>query len=50
VRPEIDVALVGVTSRDELADILAASEQPLPDFDWQACALDDETLLTPSRW
>jgi aryl-alcohol dehydrogenase-like predicted oxidoreductase len=49
-RPEIDVALVGVTSRDELADILSASEQPLPDFDWQACALDDEIVLTPSRW
>jgi aryl-alcohol dehydrogenase-like predicted oxidoreductase len=49
-QPQIDVALVGVTSRNELADILAAAKQPLPDFDWQACALNDEIVLTPSRW
>jgi aryl-alcohol dehydrogenase-like predicted oxidoreductase len=49
-QPQIDVSLVGVTSRDELADIVAAAKAPLPDLDWQACALDDEMVLTPSRW
>lgn len=49
-RPEIDVALVGVTTPAELDEILAASALPLPDLDWAALALDDETVLTPSRW
>lgn len=49
-RPEIDVALVGVTTPDELAEILTAAARPLPDLNWAALALDDETVLTPSRW
>jgi aryl-alcohol dehydrogenase-like predicted oxidoreductase len=49
-RPEIDVALVGVTQAAELAEILAAAAQPLPGLDWPALALDDELALTPSRW
>jgi aryl-alcohol dehydrogenase-like predicted oxidoreductase len=49
-RPEIDVALVGVTSVDELEEILAASERPLPALDWSALALNDEVVLTPSLW
>lgn len=49
-RPEIDVALVGVTRLAELDEILAAAAQPLPALDWAAQALDDETVLTPSRW
>lgn len=49
-RPEIDVALVGVTAPSELDEIIMASAQPLPDMDWAALALDDETVLTPSRW
>ena len=49
-RPEIDVALVGVTSRAELDDILAAAALPLPRLDWGSLALDDELVLTPSRW
>jgi aryl-alcohol dehydrogenase-like predicted oxidoreductase len=49
-RPEIDVALVGVTSMEELEDILSASERPLPALDWSALALNDETVLTPSLW
>ena len=48
--PEIAVALVGVTSLAELEEILAAAKEPLPPMDWEAMALDDETLLTPSRW
>jgi aryl-alcohol dehydrogenase-like predicted oxidoreductase len=49
-RPEIDVALVGVTMPNELAEILTAAALPLPNLDWTALALDDETVLTPSRW
>jgi aryl-alcohol dehydrogenase-like predicted oxidoreductase len=49
-RPEIGTALVGVTSRAELDQILAASSAPLPALDWAALALDDELVLTPSRW
>jgi aryl-alcohol dehydrogenase-like predicted oxidoreductase len=47
-RPEIAVALVGVTTVAELDEILAAP--PPPALDWQALALDDELVLTPSRW
>lgn len=49
-RPEIDVALVGVTSVGELEDILAAAESPLPSLDWSTLALSDEKVLTPSLW
>jgi len=49
-RSEIAVALVGVTGLDEFDAILAATAQPLPALDWQACALTDERLLTPSLW
>jgi aryl-alcohol dehydrogenase-like predicted oxidoreductase len=49
-RPEIAVALVGVTGRDEFDEIFAAAAQPLPDLDWDACALADERILTPSLW
>jgi aryl-alcohol dehydrogenase-like predicted oxidoreductase len=49
-RPEIDMALVGVTARDELDEIVAAAALPLPGIDWSACALDDERILTPSLW
>jgi len=49
-RPEIDVGIVGVTSRAELDEILAAARMPLPDLDWADFALKDETVLMPSRW
>lgn len=49
-RPEIAVALVGVTGLDEFNAIMAAAAQPLPALDWQACALKDERILTPSLW
>ncbi|MDB5740640.1 MAG: bifunctional regulator KidO [Alphaproteobacteria bacterium] len=49
-RPEIDVALVGVTSLGELEEILTASALPLPALDWSALALNDEVVLTPSLW
>lgn len=49
-RPEIAIGLVGVTTRAELDEILAAAAHPLPDLDWDACALADERILTPSLW
>ena len=49
-RPEVDVAVVGATSRHELDEILASARAPLPDLDWAACALDDARILTPSLW
>ena len=49
-RPEIGTALVGVTSRAELDQIVAAASTPFPALDWSALALDNELVLTPSRW
>jgi aryl-alcohol dehydrogenase-like predicted oxidoreductase len=49
-RPEIGVTLVGVTAPAELEEILATAAAELPPLDWSALALDDELLLTPSRW
>ena len=49
-RPEIDVALVGLTGLAQLKEIIAAALAPLPDWDWTACALTDERVLTPSLW
>jgi aryl-alcohol dehydrogenase-like predicted oxidoreductase len=49
-RPEVDVAVVGATSRHELDEIFAAARAPLPEFDWRACAVDDARILTPSLW
>lgn len=49
-RPEIDVAVVGATSRHELDEILGAARAPLPELDWSACALEDARILTPSLW
>ncbi|MBV9539850.1 MAG: aldo/keto reductase, partial [Alphaproteobacteria bacterium] len=49
-RPEIDVAVVGVTALTEFEEIVSAALRPTPAIEWEASALDDETVLTPSRW
>ena len=49
-RPEVDVALVGITSQVELEEILKATEGPIAALDWPSLALDDELVLTPSLW
>jgi len=49
-RPEIDVAVVGVTTVSEFDEIVAAARQPTPSIDWASCALNDEIVLTPSLW
>lgn len=49
-RPEIDIALVGVTQLSELEEIVGAAALPPPALDWPALALRDEIALTPSLW
>ena len=49
-RREIGTALVGVTTADELKEILIAATHPLPALDWPSYALQDDIVLTPSRW
>jgi aryl-alcohol dehydrogenase-like predicted oxidoreductase len=49
-RPEIAIGLVGVTSANELDEILQAAKAPLPALDWASFALKDERVLTPSLW
>ena len=49
-RPEIDVAVVGMTGLRQLQEIVASVLSPLPELDWTACALKDERILTPSLW
>jgi D-threo-aldose 1-dehydrogenase len=49
-RPEIDVALVGVTGKSELDEVIAASMSASPALDWGACALEDPFVLTASMW
>jgi aryl-alcohol dehydrogenase-like predicted oxidoreductase len=49
-RPEISTALVGVTRAAELQEILDAAKRALPALDWDAMALDDDVVLTPSLW
>ncbi|MBS0472184.1 MAG: aldo/keto reductase [Proteobacteria bacterium] len=49
-QPEIDVAVVGVTTAPEFEEILSAARHPAPALDWPACAFDDEVVLTPSLW
>jgi aryl-alcohol dehydrogenase-like predicted oxidoreductase len=49
-RSEIKFSLVGVTSSSMLNEILSAANRPPPDLDWASLALNDELVLTPSRW
>jgi aryl-alcohol dehydrogenase-like predicted oxidoreductase len=48
-RPEVDVAVVGVAALKQLNEILG-SLGPVPEIDWEACALKDARILTPSLW
>ena len=49
-RPEVDCAVIGVTALRQLEEILTTIAAPVPALDWDACALDDARLLTPSLW
>jgi aryl-alcohol dehydrogenase-like predicted oxidoreductase len=49
-RPEVDVGIVGVTTTSELDGIITAAAAIPPEIDWNACAIDDPMVLTPSNW
>lgn len=50
-QPEIDRLTIGVTSCDELNEILAAAAKPLrEDFPWAECAITDKSVIDPRRW
>ena len=49
-RPEADVVLVGVTTAQELAAVVAAASHPPPDLDWDDMAIDDPSALESERW
>jgi aryl-alcohol dehydrogenase-like predicted oxidoreductase len=49
-RPEVDVAVVGVTSVRELSEIAAAARNPPPPLIWSDLAINEKLLLTPSLW
>lgn len=49
-QPEIRRVVVGVTGLPELDDILSAVAAPSPDIPWPEIAIDDATVLNPSRW
>lgn len=48
--PEIDKAIVGVCSREQLAEVLRAAgrRNPLPDY--SIFAIQEESILNPSKW
>lgn len=48
---EVDRLIIGVTSCDELNEILAAASKPLrDDFPWSDCAITDKAVIDPRRW
>jgi aryl-alcohol dehydrogenase-like predicted oxidoreductase len=49
-QPEIRRVVVGVTGLPELNEILAAAAASPPDIPWAEMAIDDATVLNPSRW
>lgn len=48
-RPEVAVAIVGATDRDELLQIATAAGARV-EFEFERFAVDDEALLNPARW
>lgn len=48
-RPEIDMAIIGVTGESELQEVINAAG-PQPDFDWQSLATNDPRIVLPANW
>ncbi len=49
--PEVDCVVAGVTTRDELAGLVAACRGSLPqDLNTAALAIENEAVITPSQW
>jgi hypothetical protein len=49
-QPEIRRVVVGVTGLPELNEVLIAAAASPPDLPWADIAIDDPTVLNPSRW
>lgn len=49
-QPEIRRVVVGVTQSSELKEALAAAAASPPNLPWTDIAIDDPTVLNPSRW
>jgi spore coat polysaccharide biosynthesis protein SpsF len=48
--PEIDRAVVGISSVEEAQDIIAAAAQVPASIPWEALGVEDEVLLDPRLW
>ena len=48
--PEIDRAVVGISSVQEMQQILAAAARDTASMPWDALTVDDEVLLDPRLW
>lgn len=49
-RPQIDVAIVGTTSVQEISEVVNAARNPSPPIAWEELAINDQLVLTPSLW
>ena len=49
-RPEVDLAVIGLTGLRQLEETLTAIATPAPELDWASFALSDTRVLTPSLW
>jgi spore coat polysaccharide biosynthesis protein SpsF (cytidylyltransferase family)/aryl-alcohol dehydrogenase-like predicted oxidoreductase len=49
-RPEVDLAVIGLTGLRQLEETLTAIATPTPELDWASFALSDARVLTPSLW
>jgi aryl-alcohol dehydrogenase-like predicted oxidoreductase len=49
-QPEISRAVVGVTGLAELNEVLCAAAASPPNLPWDGLAIDDPTVLNPTRW
>jgi aryl-alcohol dehydrogenase-like predicted oxidoreductase len=49
-QPKVRRIVVGVTSVDELGEMLSSANADMPAIPWSEFAIEDATVLNPSRW